>query len=212
MDRLCTKGPKIGPITIVSGRFGSVFDHGLADLLAGEKDLQVLRCGLDLSELESAVARESPRVAILGADALVSSSVFRRLRAFLPSIGMVALLHGLSEHYGTQLLAFGATACIAQEASWSDISTSVRLAAEGKGLLVSADPGRQSGGGGTMALTEREWEVHQLVEEGRTNREIASALHIGVETVRTHIQKSNRKLGTTRRRHVLRPDRIERCA
>lgn len=187
-------------ITVVTARFGSVFDRGLVACLEDERDMQVLQYKLELGELEVAIARESPHVAILGEAALASSSVPRRLRAVQPSIGVVALLPGVSEWRVRQLLAFGITACITQEADWSDISTAVRLAAEGKQMFVSAASGGQSSSDhGSKGLTRREWEVLQLIQAGRTNPEIASALQIGVETVRSHIQKINRKLGATRR-------------
>ena len=161
--------------------------------------MQVLQYGLELGELEVAIARESPHIAILGEAALASSSVPRRLRAVQPSIGVVALLPGVSEWRVRQLLAFGITACITQEADWSDISAAIRFAAEGKQMFVSAAFGGQSSGRDSKGLTRREWEVLQLIQAGRTNPEIARALQIGLETVRSHIQKINRKLGATRR-------------
>jgi two-component system response regulator DesR len=186
-------------ITVVTARFGPVFDRGLVAYLDHERDMRVLRYGLELGELEVAIARESPRVVILGEAALVSGSVPRRLRTAQSNIGVVALIPGVSELRSRQLLAFGITACVTQEAAWSDISAAVRFAAEGKQVFVSATSGGQSSGHGSKGLTRREWEVLQLVQAGRSNPEIASALQIGVETVRSHIQKINRKLGATRR-------------
>jgi DNA-binding NarL/FixJ family response regulator len=186
-------------ITVVTAGFGPVFDRGLTAFLEDEQGMRVLRYGLDLSELEVAIARESPRVAILGEAALASSSMPRRLQAIQPGIGLIALFHGVSEHDGRQLLAFGITACVAQDAPWSDVSTAVRLASEGKQMFVAAASRAYLRGRGSMALTPREWEVFQLVQTDRTNPEIAQALQIGVETVRSHIQGINRKLGVTRR-------------
>lgn len=186
-------------ITIVTAGFSPVFDLGLVAYLEHERGVRALQCELELGELEATVARESAHVAILGEAALAGSSVPRRLRAVQPSIGIVALLSGVSERRGRQLLASGITACVTQEAALFDISAAVRFASEGKQLLIPAAPGRQSCGHGSMGLTRREWEVLQLVQAGRSNPEIASALQIGVETVRSHIQKTNRKLGVTRR-------------
>jgi NarL family two-component system response regulator LiaR len=190
-------------IDVVTARFGPVFDRGLVAYLENEEDMRVLRHGLELGEIEVAIARESPHVAILGEEALVSSSVPRRLQAVQPGVGVVALLPGVSARRGRQLLAFGITACIAQEADWSDISAAVRFAAEGKQVFVSAAFDGQSFVHGSKGLTRREWEVLQLIQAGRSNPEIASVLQIGVETVRSHIQKVNRKLGVTRRRELI---------
>lgn len=199
-------------ITVVTARFGPVFDRGLTAFLHDERDMRVLRYGLDLSELETAVARESPRVAILGEAALRSSSVPQRLRAVQSNIGLVVLLPGVSERRWRQLLAFGVVACVAQEAAWSDISAAVKFAAEGKQMFVPAASIERSRGCGSKTLTRREWEVLQLVQDGRSNPEIASVLQIGVETVRSHVQRTNRKLGVTRRSDLisLEPRRIPR--
>jgi DNA-binding NarL/FixJ family response regulator len=50
----------------------------------------------------------------------------------------------------------------------------------------SADP---------IDLTEREWEVLQLVWQGRTTREIADRLFLSTSTVRTHVAAVAHKLG-----------------
>jgi DNA-binding NarL/FixJ family response regulator len=44
-------------------------------------------------------------------------------------------------------------------------------------------------------LTPREREVLQLVAEGKTNKEVAAALHIGLKTVETHRMNLMAKLG-----------------
>ena len=48
-------------------------------------------------------------------------------------------------------------------------------------------------------LTAREWEVVDLLYEGRTTDEIADALVLSTETVRSHIKNLMRKLGATKR-------------
>jgi DNA-binding CsgD family transcriptional regulator len=49
------------------------------------------------------------------------------------------------------------------------------------------------------ALTLRETEVVQLVAEGRTNSEIAEALHLSPWTVKRHVARLLRKTGHHRR-------------
>jgi DNA-binding NarL/FixJ family response regulator len=65
-----------------------------------------------------------------------------------------------------------------------------------RALLVAAhqDTGRLWVGVG-RELTERESQVLLLLVEGCTNREVAEALHLGEETVRTHLRSLYRKLG-----------------
>jgi DNA-binding NarL/FixJ family response regulator len=48
-------------------------------------------------------------------------------------------------------------------------------------------------------LTRREWQVLELVAEGKTNRTVAADLSISEETVRTHVSKILAKLETPNR-------------
>lgn len=52
---------------------------------------------------------------------------------------------------------------------------------------------------GRAALSVREREVLRLVAQGSTNRDVAEALGIGEETVKTILQRAFAKLGATRR-------------
>ena len=57
-------------------------------------------------------------------------------------------------------------------------------------------PGKDAG------LSDRESEIVALVALGRRNAEIAEALFISVETVKTHLSRAFRKLGLTNRTQV----------
>lgn len=48
-------------------------------------------------------------------------------------------------------------------------------------------------------LTSRETEVISLVSEGKSNKEIARALYISVDTVKAHLTSIMHKLGTRNR-------------
>jgi DNA-binding NarL/FixJ family response regulator len=48
-------------------------------------------------------------------------------------------------------------------------------------------------------LTKREWQVLELVAQGKTNRNVAGDLSISVQTVRTHVSSILAKLETPNR-------------
>jgi LuxR family maltose regulon positive regulatory protein len=56
----------------------------------------------------------------------------------------------------------------------------------------------------TQELSERESEVLQHLAEMLSTAEIAAAMFISVNTVRTHIRSILRKLGVTRRNQAVR--------
>ena len=51
----------------------------------------------------------------------------------------------------------------------------------------------------TLGISEREFEVLGLLAAGRSNKEIASQLHVSPNTVKTHVAKLYGKLEVTRR-------------
>ena len=52
-------------------------------------------------------------------------------------------------------------------------------------------------------LTSRELQVFQLLTEGKSNAEIASALDISINTVKAHVSKIILKLNAKSRLHVV---------
>jgi DNA-binding NarL/FixJ family response regulator len=57
---------------------------------------------------------------------------------------------------------------------------------------------------GAAELTEAEWRVAELVAEGRTNREAATALFLSENTVESHLRSVYRKLDIRSRAQLAR--------
>lgn len=55
----------------------------------------------------------------------------------------------------------------------------------------------------TKVLTDREREVAMLVMQGYANKEIATRLHISIETVKEHVHHILMKFGVTSRQMLL---------
>jgi LuxR family quorum sensing-dependent transcriptional regulator len=65
--------------------------------------------------------------------------------------------------------------------------------------LAGPDPGRIGSG---VRLTSRELAVLRLVSTGRQTHDIAQALGLGEETIRSHLKKAEAKLGVHNRTHA----------
>jgi len=78
----------------------------------------------------------------------------------------------------------------------ANLLESLRAACDGEHIFDVRHPKRKPG---QVALSPRERTVLQLVAAGQTNAEIALALGIGSETVKTLVHRTFQKLGTRRR-------------
>jgi DNA-binding NarL/FixJ family response regulator len=186
------------PVTIVVGLLEPLFVRGLADVLREDSGVDILDSGLEDSALERVIVRQAPQVAILGEATAYSG--LRYLRAIQPRTGLLILAHDPLHAYGMRVLASGAS-CLARSASPADLLGAVHLTAQGTRVFVSS--GRYPSPTLLVTLTMRETQVAQLLSEGLSNPEIARALHISVETARTHVAAILRKLNVQSRRELL---------
>jgi DNA-binding NarL/FixJ family response regulator len=200
-------GPDDGaaePITVVLGRFDALLAHGLEQILREDRDIQVIGSGLDRATLEHAVAAHAPRVAVLDEPEVMTPSVLGPLRAAHQAIGIVVLAHLPTVAYSMRLLAGGAS-CVAKEASAENILAAVHIAADGKRVFADVDGHlvERSHPATSASLTPREVEVLEYLSRGQSHAEIAHALQLGVETIRTHSANIRGKLGVRNKRELI---------
>ncbi|MET0614927.1 MAG: response regulator transcription factor [Thermoleophilaceae bacterium] len=193
--------------TVVAGKFEDLIAKGLESVIEGDPDLDLAARDIPLSEIESVAARHSPAVVLLNFAALASPFEVQALTQRLPETRVVVLAHRPTAAECTQMLSFGATGCLSKETEARDIVNAIHLASRGMHVL----PRSAAAGGGVdrlgvegTELTAREGDVLELLQDGCTNSEIADALAIGVETVRTHARSIYRKLGVPSRRELAR--------
>jgi DNA-binding NarL/FixJ family response regulator len=186
-------------VTVVLGHFDDLLGKGLGELLRSDQSLEIVAENVERRRISVVLRAHSPDVAILDSGALDKLAEVRELSLRHPATRLVMLAGGHSSVECAQLLAFGASACLARDTQGRDVLSAVHLAS--RGLQVTPRPaasGRATIGGGEL-LTRREAEVLPLLQRGRTNPQIAAALQIGVETVRTHARHIYRKLGVSSR-------------
>jgi DNA-binding NarL/FixJ family response regulator len=198
--------------TVVAGKFEDLIAMGLRVLLEEEPSLDLVARDVPLRELETVVARHSPAVVLINLAALSAPTDLLVLHPRLPDAQILVLANRPTAAECTQLLSFGATGCLSKETEARDVINAIHLASRGMHVL----PRSAAAGGGVdrlgmegSDLTAREGEVLELLQDGRTNSEIAEALGIGIETVRTHARSIYRKLGVPSRRELARMARQE---
>jgi DNA-binding NarL/FixJ family response regulator len=102
----------------------------------------------------------------------------------------------LEEGFNETAREAGAQATVLKSGRVDELLAALRAAIEGDDAFDSRHPRRAPG---RAALSPREREILRLVAGGATNREIASKLEVGDETVKTLLARTFAKLGVRRR-------------
>jgi DNA-binding NarL/FixJ family response regulator len=193
-----------GRIAVVLGRFDALLAHGLEQILREDRNIQIIGSDLDRAALEQAVEVQAPRVALVDeAEVMIDRAVLERMTAAQPAIGIVVLAHLPTVAYVMRLFAGGAS-CVAKEASADDILAAVHIAANGRRVFADVEGHLVERSHATVgSLTSREMEVLEYLGRGRSHAEIANAMQLGVETVRTHSAHIRSKLGVRRNRDLI---------
>ncbi len=198
--------PPQTPITVVLARFDDLLARGLRELIESDSSLTIAAAEVEYARIPVVLRAHRPAVVILDLGALDKLAEVRELSAGHPDTRLVLLGDDPSMEECAQLIAFGASACLARNTQSRDILNAIHLASRGLQVMprAASDPG-----GGSMGtrhlLTGREAEVLPLLQQGRSNAQIALALQVGVETVRTHARNIYRKLGVSSRRELAAP-------
>jgi DNA-binding NarL/FixJ family response regulator len=195
--------PPHAPITVLIARFDDLLARGLRELVESDPSLAVVASDVERGRIPVVLRGHRPDVAILDIGGLAKPAEIRELSARYPATRLVLIGDEPSTVECAQLLAFGASACLGRGTQSRDVLNAIHLASRGLQVIPRAgsDHGAGSGAGGRL-LTRREAEVLPLLQQGRSNAQIALALGVGVETVRTHARNIYRKLGVSSRREL----------
>jgi DNA-binding NarL/FixJ family response regulator len=192
------------PVTVMLARFEDLISVGLQSLIRTDPSLRIVACHVEAEQLDGAIAEHEPQVTIVNLGALRAGEI-RRLHGAHPATRIVVLANHPTPGECSQLLALGASACLGREIEGRDVLNAIHLVSRGLHVLPHARP---ANGGATSLpdiLTPREADVLEQLQLGRSNGEIAVALSVSVETVRTHARSIFRKLGVRSRRELLSP-------
>lgn len=141
----------------------------------------------------------------LGMPKLSGIEVCARAQKLDPPPGIIILTMHADESYIIRALAAGARAYLLKDATDEDLLPAVRAVATGKpffspavaAVLVEDYVRTLQKRGLTDSyhlLTDREREILHLLAEGRSNKEVATLLDVGVSTIETHRANLMQKL------------------
>lgn len=168
---------------------------GLAAILNSQDDFQVVaEAG---SGAEVMAVREEIDVHILDlrmpeGDGI---STIKRLVARDPSVKVLVLTTYDNEEDIFQALEAGARGYLLKDTTKEELIEAVRQVQRGERYLPQAVAARLADRLIRPSLTPRELDVLRLVSRGRSNKEMASAMFVSEETVKTHMKALFQKLG-----------------
>jgi DNA-binding NarL/FixJ family response regulator len=183
-----------------------IFRDGLRRLLESEPGFVIVAEGTDGLDAVRIAKELVPDVMLLdvamprmdGVDALSAPE--------LAATRVVVLTAGLTERQATQVVDLGARGIVLKESATRLLVDSIRGVMDGRVMIapeVAATLAQTVDANGRKArpyrLTARESEIVNAIADGRSNREIAEALGISLQTVKHHLTSIFDKTGTSSR-------------
>ncbi|WKX73899.1 response regulator transcription factor [Streptomyces sp. XD-27] len=195
------------PITVLLVDDEQLVRAGLRAILEAQPDIEVVGEAADGASVIPLVRRLRPDVIAMDVrmpllDGIEATRAVLRTVPRPPKILVVTTFE--NDDYVYEALRAGADGFLLKRARPAEIVHAVRLVAEGDSLLFPAAVRELAAGRGNeaaraamarAALTDREAEVLRLMARGMSNAEIATALLLGTETVKTHVSAVLAKLG-----------------
>ncbi|MBB4984433.1 response regulator transcription factor [Streptomyces nymphaeiformis] len=189
---------------------------GLALMLGGADDLEIVGEGADGREVPELVALHAPDVVLMDirmphVDGLTATE---RLRALPGAPEVVVLTTFHADEQVLRALRAGAAGFVLKDTKPAEIVAAVRRVAAGDPALSPAvtrqlmahvverpeqQPRRATAAARLAELADREREVAVAVGRGRSNAEIAAELYMGIPTVKAHVSRILAKFGLNNR-------------
>jgi DNA-binding NarL/FixJ family response regulator len=190
-------------ILLVDDHF--VVRSGLAASLGLEDDLKVAGEAGDSAEALARYEKLKPQVVIM--DLQLGGSSGLDLTAQLckahPGARVLVFSSFARDEDVHRAIRAGALGYLQKSAPREDLLHAVRTVAQGKRFLPSDIAQRLAERLGKPEPSARELEVLSLIAKGRSNKEIAAALGVSDETVKTHVSNVMQKLHAQDRAHAV---------
>jgi two-component system, NarL family, response regulator LiaR len=183
----------------------AVVRQGLRMFLALDPDLDIVGEAGDGAEAVEQARRLQPDVVLMDLlmpkmDGVAATAAIRRE---LPDVEVIALTSVLEDVSVVGAVRAGAMGYLLKDTQADDLRAAIKAAAAGQVQLSPQAAARLlrevRAPESPEALTERETDVLRLVARGKANKEIARALNIGEQTVKSHVGHILAKLGVESR-------------
>jgi DNA-binding NarL/FixJ family response regulator len=174
---------------------------GVANIINQEPDLQVVAEAADGVEAIAAFERYRPDVTLLDLRMPVMEGVeaIRHIRDRDPNAKVIVLTTYDADEDIARALQAGAKAYVLKDISADELISCIHQVLAGRTYLAPAAAAKLAERVTRVQLTPRELSTLGLMADGKSNKEIATALGISERTVKTHLGHLFEKLGVTSR-------------
>jgi two-component system, NarL family, response regulator DevR len=187
-----------------------VVREGLRTLLSRREDMAVVGEAGTMQEAIDAAAKAKPDVVIMDVRLPDGSGVeaCRAIREARPETHVIMLTSYADDEALFASIVAGASGYLLKQTRGQAVVDAIQAVAQGRSLL---DPdvtgkvlervrrGREQEDPAIASLTDQERKVLEQLAEGKTNREIGTALFLSEKTVKNYVSRILDKLGLSRR-------------
>jgi DNA-binding NarL/FixJ family response regulator len=191
-----------------------VLRKGLVRLIDAKEEFQVCGEASTAADAMALIQSLSPDLVIvdIGLPGTSGIELTKTIRAEFPNLPVLILSMHEEALYATRALRAGAMGYLVKQDAIDNIATALKEALNGRRYLspVIAEQMQQNGMAESATedpislLTDREFEIFELIGKGHEVREISAALGVSPKTVETHRTNIKEKLKLKNARQVAR--------
>ena len=184
----------------------SLLRTGVANIINQEADLEVVAEAANGRDAIAAFIAHRPDVVLmdLRMPEMEGVEAVRRIRDIDPQARVVVLTTYDADEDIARALQAGAKAYILKDIAADALIACIRTVLAGKSYLAPSAAAKLAERVTQVQLTPRELAALRLLADGRSNKEIATALLISERTVKSHLAHLFEKLQVTNRTEALR--------
>ncbi len=191
-------------IRIVIADDHTIVREGLKQLLSAASDLEVVGEARDGHEALALVRERDFDVLLvdLSMPGKGGMELIRQVKSEKPKLRILVLSMHAERQYAVRAIKAGASGYLTKDSAATQLVSALRKVAAG-GALISAEVAEQlalsamphAEGPPHASLSDREYQVFQLLVAGRAVSDIAQELNLSVKTVSTHKARLLEKMG-----------------
>lgn len=175
--------------------------------LTTRQGIKVVAAAHNLEEATTLARYVKPRIVVISRELITNAAIkeLAAIRAASPHSCLVLVTATDPTALSDRLAEVGIQACLSENSSLNELETAILDVNAGLGMTSSATSdyrGRNTAG--VSQLTKREFDILELLEKGKTSKEIGIQLNMSYRTVEVHRYHLLKKMDCKRTTELLR--------